>query len=45
MTHQRALELTLQEASECRARPELIAFENRGGFVLEVRSFIIQLQC
>ena len=29
-------ELTLQEAHECRAHPELIAFELHGGVVLEV---------
>ena len=29
-------ELTAQEAHECRAQPELIAFELRGGWVLEI---------
>ena len=29
-------ELTAQEAHECRANPELIAFELRGGWVLEI---------
>ena len=31
-------ELTAQEAHECRANPELIAFELRGGWVLEIAS-------
>ena len=36
-----AAELTVQEAHECRAHPELIAFELRGGVVLELLLMLI----